>query len=97
MCEAMPRRASRGDTPLASVERRPREYVSTNFEQNQSRNMTLASRYLHWWDWDLPGFRKALAALERLRARGVVKELGLTNVDAKARRGLFTRLLLGPF
>ena len=45
-------------------------------------------RYLHWWDWNQWGFVAALRALAQLRERGVVKEVGVTNIDAPRLRPL---------
>jgi len=44
--------------------------------------------YLHWWDWSKEGFVGAVRALEALKARGVVKDVGLTNVDVSRLRPL---------
>ena len=40
--------------------------------------------YLHWGDWSEQGFDAALKTLEALRVRGVVRDVGLTNVDAQS-------------
>jgi aryl-alcohol dehydrogenase-like predicted oxidoreductase len=44
--------------------------------------------YLHWWDWSKEGFVGAVRALEAMKARGVVKDVGLTNVDVSRLRPL---------
>ncbi|KAJ1460952.1 NADP-dependent oxidoreductase domain-containing protein [Pelagophyceae sp. CCMP2097] len=44
--------------------------------------------YLHWWEWECAGFEDAVAALQRLKGRGVIKALGITNVDAEHLRSL---------
>ena len=35
----------------------------------------------HWWDYSVPGYVEAALALERLRAKGKVAHIGLTNFD----------------
>ncbi|MEM9197444.1 MAG: aldo/keto reductase, partial [Pseudomonadota bacterium] len=37
---------------------------------------------LHWWRYEHPGYLDAAAELMRLRAAGLIGELGVTNVDA---------------
>lgn len=37
---------------------------------------------LHWWRYEHPGYLDAAAELMRLRAAGLMGELGVTNVDA---------------
>jgi aryl-alcohol dehydrogenase-like predicted oxidoreductase len=36
---------------------------------------------LHWWDWEVPGWLEAAAELDRLRAEGKIRCLGVTNTD----------------
>jgi aryl-alcohol dehydrogenase-like predicted oxidoreductase len=35
----------------------------------------------HWWDYDVPGWLELGATLERLRERGKIRHLGVTNFD----------------
>jgi aryl-alcohol dehydrogenase-like predicted oxidoreductase len=35
----------------------------------------------HWWDYDIPGFVETALELDRLRRKGKIRNLGLTNFD----------------
>lgn len=39
---------------------------------------------LHWWDYSVPGMVDAALALADLKERGLIKQVGLTNVDVAA-------------
>ena len=43
---------------------------------------------LHWWDFSVPGWLEAAKALEGLRTRGWVRQLGVTNFDTQHLRDL---------
>mmetsp|Transcript_12769 Transcript_12769/g.19163 ORF Transcript_12769/g.19163 Transcript_12769/m.19163 type:complete len:798 (-) Transcript_12769:423-2816(-) len=36
---------------------------------------------LHWWDWHVPGLEVALKVLQTLKSKGLVRNVGITNVD----------------
>ncbi len=36
---------------------------------------------LHWWDYNIPGFVEAGLTLARLRQRGIIRNIGVTNFD----------------
>lgn len=35
----------------------------------------------HWWDYDIPGYVEAACTLEKLRQRGKIRHIGVTNFD----------------
>ncbi len=37
----------------------------------------------HWWDYEVPGYLEALAALHELQRQGRILAIGLTNFDAR--------------
>lgn len=39
---------------------------------------------LHWWDYSIPGMVDAALALADLKAKGLIKQVGVTNMDTEA-------------
>lgn len=39
---------------------------------------------MHWWDYNIPGMVDAALALADLRAKGVIRHVGMTNMDTAA-------------
>jgi aryl-alcohol dehydrogenase-like predicted oxidoreductase len=39
---------------------------------------------LHWWDYSIPGMVDAALALAELREKGLVRHVGLTNMNTQA-------------
>src|SRR5262249_20243829 len=50
----------------------------------------------HWWDFAVPGFLEAAQCLDRLRADGRIRHLGVTNFDT-AICGISWKLACGSF
>ena len=63
------------------------EVDSTYVERSIDRSlMRLGLEHLdlvqfHWWDYEIPGYVEAAAALSRLRNKGKIANIGVTNFD----------------
>ncbi len=59
------------------------EVVRAGIERSRTRLgvATIDLLQLHWWRFEHPGYLDAMRALEALRAEGLIRHLGVTNVD----------------
>lgn len=68
---------------LEALARISRQYirgiVDTSLKRLKTERLDLVQ--FHWWDYSVPGYVEAALALERLRAKGKVAHIGLTNFD----------------
>jgi len=60
--------------------------VDRSLERLHTQRLDLVQ--FHWWDYAVPGYVEAAMALERLRVKGKIAHIGVTNFDVPHLMGL---------
>jgi aryl-alcohol dehydrogenase-like predicted oxidoreductase len=68
---------------LAALARVDAQYVERCIDRSlkRLRSERLDLVQFHWWDYAVPGYVEAAAALSRLRDKGKIAHIGVTNFD----------------